>query len=87
MEPGRLLDATDSRALGNGAAMHAKRSDWLVVESSVLDRSSRRGIVLEVDGPDGTPPFLVRWDDNGHEGLVFPGPDAHVAAPGTVTAE
>ena len=56
--------------------MQAKKGDWLVVESSVVDRSSRRGLVLDAEGPDGTPPFLVRWEDNGHEGLVFPGPDA-----------
>ena len=35
--------------------------------------------VLAVEGPDGSPPFLVRWEDDGHESLVFPGPDAHVA--------
>ena len=59
--------------------MQAKKGDWLVVESSAVDRSSRRGLVLDIEGPDGTPPFLVRWEDNGHEGLVYPGPDAHVA--------
>ncbi len=65
--------------------MHAEKGDWLVVESSVVDRHSRRGIVLGVEGPEGTPPYLVRWEDNGHEGLVFPGPDAHIAAAGTVS--
>ena len=60
--------------------MHATKGDWLVVESSAVARSSRRGLVLDVEGPDGGPPFLVRWEDNGHEGLVFPGPDAHVVA-------
>lgn len=60
--------------------MHAKRGDLLVVESSTVDRSSRRGLILDVEGPEGTAPFLVRWEDNGHEGLVFPGPDAHVTA-------
>ena len=65
--------------------MHAKKGDWLVVESSVVDRHSRRGVVLKVEGPEGTPPFLVRWEDNGHEGLVFPGPDAHIAAAGSVS--
>jgi len=29
-----------------------------------------------VRGPEGKPPYLVRWADTGHEALVFPGPDA-----------
>jgi hypothetical protein len=32
----------------------------------------RDGEVLET-GPNGTPPFLIRWS-NGHTGLFFPGP-------------
>ena len=64
--------------------MHATKGDWLVVESSVLDRPSRKGLILDAEGPDGTPPFLVRWADNGHEGLIFPGPDAHVAPADTM---
>jgi len=71
-------------ALKGECPMLAKKGDWLVVESSAVNRSGRRGLVLDVEGPDGTPPFLVRWEDNGHEGLIFPGPDAHVAAPGAV---
>ena len=35
------------------------------------------GEIIEVKGPGGTPPYLVRFDD-GHQGLVFPGPDAVV---------
>ncbi|MFI5101537.1 MAG: DUF1918 domain-containing protein [Actinomycetes bacterium] len=31
--------------------------------------------MLEVQGVDGAPPYLVRWSDTGHEGLYFPGPD------------
>jgi hypothetical protein len=27
-------------------------------------------------GERGTPPYLVRWLDDGHEGLFFPGPGA-----------
>jgi hypothetical protein len=34
--------------------------------------------VTEVRGPDGGPPYLVRWDDSGHETLYFPGNDATV---------
>ena len=64
--------------------MRANKGDWLVVESSVVGRVARRGTIVDVEGPDGTPPFLVRWEDDGHQGLVFPGPDAHVAHIGGV---
>ena len=30
------------------------------------------------DPQHGEPPYLVRWSDNGHESLTFPGPDAYV---------
>ena len=65
--------------------MHAKKGDWLVVESAAVERHSRRGLVLSVEDPEGIPPFLVRWEDDGHESLVFPGPDAHVAPAGAAT--
>jgi hypothetical protein len=35
------------------------------------------GDVVEVRGPDGQPPYLVRFDD-GRERLVYPGPDCEV---------
>jgi hypothetical protein len=38
----------------------------------------RDGEILEVRGKDGTPPYVVRWFDTGHEALVFPGPDATI---------
>ena len=65
--------------------MQARKGDWLVVESAVLGRHNRRGLILNVDDPDGAPPFLVRWDDNGHGGLVFPGPDALITAADAAT--
>ncbi len=57
--------------------MKAAIGDRIVVNALAVDGPVRDGEVLEVRGPDGGPPFLVRWSD-GHEGLVFPGPDAHV---------
>jgi hypothetical protein len=33
------------------------------------------GEIVEVRGTTGGPPYVVRFDD-GHTGLVFPGPDA-----------
>jgi hypothetical protein len=32
--------------------------------------------ILDVRGEDGGPPYLVRWADDGHIGLIHPGPDA-----------
>ena len=53
-----------------------------MTESSIrslhVDEAVRDGEVLEVHGADGAPPYLVRWSDNGHETLVFPGPDAQM---------
>jgi len=31
-----------------------------------------------VRGVDGEPPYAVRWEENGHEAIFFPGPDATV---------
>jgi hypothetical protein len=33
--------------------------------------------IIEVRGPHGAPPYVVRHDD-GHEAVVVPGPDASV---------
>ena len=57
--------------------MQANVGDRLVVEGRTVDAPRREGEVLEVHGANGGPPFVVRWSD-GHEGLTFPGPDAHV---------
>jgi hypothetical protein len=57
--------------------MHATVGDHLVVESNKVDSPRREGEIVEVRGENGEPPYVVRWSD-GHEGLTFPGPDAHV---------
>ena len=59
--------------------MHAQVGDRLVVEGRTASIPRQQGEVLEVRGADGAPPYLVRWSD-GHEGLVYPGPDAHIVA-------
>jgi hypothetical protein len=38
----------------------------------------RQAMILAVEGEDGSPPYLVRWDDTGHESVFFPGPDSVV---------
>jgi hypothetical protein len=57
--------------------MHASVGDRLIVHGTHVDDPVKDGEILEVRGKNGEPPFLVRWED-GHEGLVFPGPDATV---------
>ena len=57
--------------------MRAHVGDRIVVEGRSVGNARRVGEVIEVRGEDGAPPYVVRWSD-GHEGLTFPGPDAHV---------
>jgi len=58
--------------------MYATAGDRIVIKGHRVGEPDRDCEVIEVQGPDGTPPFRVRWDDSGHEGLFFPGSDASV---------
>ena len=58
--------------------MQAAVGDRIVVRGTRMGQLDRDCEVLEVRGADGGPPFLVRWGDTGHEGLLFPGSDAYV---------
>lgn len=57
--------------------MMANIGDRLHVHGHTVGEVDHEGEIVEVHGRDGTPPYLVRFDD-GHESLVFPGPDATV---------
>ena len=52
--------------------------DRLVIKSHRNGEPDRDGKILEIHGEAGTPPYLVEWSEDGHVGLVFPGPDAIV---------
>ena len=56
--------------------MKAAVGDKIVVRGHHVGEPDRDAEVLEVHGADGDPPYLVRWSDDGHEGLYFPGTDA-----------
>jgi hypothetical protein len=58
--------------------MHAKAGDWLVVHSHSDVVHSRRAEIIAVPSPDGEPPYTIRWEDDGHEAVVYPGPDAQL---------
>lgn len=66
--------------------MKAAVGDRMVVASGTNDRPVRDGEVIEVRGPGGTPPYVVRWADNGHESIFWPGPDSHVSHPADESA-
>jgi len=58
--------------------MEAHKGDKLVVKGRRVGQPFKDAEILEVRGPEGSPPYYVRWSDDGHEALVFPGPDATV---------
>jgi hypothetical protein len=58
--------------------MKASVGDRLVIKGHHVGEPDRDAEILEVHGTDGAPPWLVRWSDDGHEGLFFPGADAMV---------
>jgi hypothetical protein len=60
--------------------MHAMVGDRIHVHGRVVGASDLTSEIIEIRGPGGTPPYLVRHDD-GHESLVFPGGDASVEHP------
>ncbi|WP_280262753.1 DUF1918 domain-containing protein [Nocardia wallacei] len=57
--------------------MQANVGDQLLVHSRVVGMRVQTGEIVEVRGADGNPPFVVRFDD-GHESLMFPGPECEV---------
>jgi hypothetical protein len=61
--------------------MQAMVGDRLHVHGNTVGTRDRLGEIVEVRGTRGEPPYLVRFED-GHVGLVFPGPDAVVERPG-----
>jgi Domain of unknown function (DUF1918) len=58
--------------------MKAAVGDRLVLEGTHVGDRRRIGVITAVHHNDGTPPYEVRWLDDGHEALVFPGPDSRI---------
>ena len=54
--------------------MRASTGDRIILAGALVDQPTRSGQVLET-GPDGGPPYLVKWED-GHTSSMFPGPGA-----------
>ncbi len=58
--------------------MYASVGDRLVIKGRHLGEVVRDGEIIGARHADGSPPYEVRWEDTGHESLVYPGPDAMV---------
>jgi hypothetical protein len=55
--------------------MRASIGDRLIVMGHRVGEPEKDATIVAVEGPDGGPPYRVRWQDDGHEGLFFPGHD------------
>jgi Domain of unknown function (DUF1918) len=62
--------------------MKARIGDRLVLKGVHVGDIRRVGVITGLRHADGTPPYDVRWLDDGHVALVFPGPEAHVEPAG-----
>jgi hypothetical protein len=63
------------RTLGSEViAMEATQGDRIIVHGRTVGAADRHGVILEVRGQGGTPPYRVRFDD-GHETTMYPGGD------------
>ncbi len=51
--------------------MQAAVGDTITVKAVHLGESGRHGMIIEVHGKDGQPPYVVRWQDD-RESLFFP---------------
>ncbi|RCV49036.1 DUF1918 domain-containing protein [Marinitenerispora sediminis] len=60
--------------------MRASVGDILHVHSRTVGVSAKRGEIIEIRGSEGAPPYVVRFAD-GHESLVFPGPECVIEPP------
>jgi Domain of unknown function (DUF1918) len=54
--------------------MQAKVGDELTVRGRRQGDEDRHGLIIEIHGTDGAPPYLVRWRDE-HESVFFPESD------------
>ncbi len=62
------------------AVTHADRE---ATGSSLRARAARDGEIVGLHHKDGSPPYDVRWAEDGRVTLCFPSPDAYVGHLGT----
>ncbi len=54
-----------------GPVTKARVGNELIVKGLQVGDADRQGVITEVRGADGGPPYLVRWSD-GHGSSFFP---------------
>ena len=57
--------------------MYAQVGDELTVKGRHQGDEDRQGEIIQVDGADGAPPYVVRWRD-GHQSVFFPSSDTEI---------
>ena len=62
--------------------MRAGPGDQIVVHGRKVGDPERSGVIIDVRGEDGAPPYIVRWGDDPDEHLFFPGSDVAITPAG-----
>jgi Domain of unknown function (DUF1918) len=57
-----------------GGVMRARVGDVLVLPGS----DGRTGLVIGVVGEDGAPPYVIKWQRDGHIAMVTPDPYSRI---------
>jgi hypothetical protein len=58
--------------------LKASPGDRLVIKGHRSGDPGRDAEILQVLGSDGAPPYVVRWEEDGHVSELYPGPDAYI---------
>ncbi|WP_329500516.1 DUF1918 domain-containing protein [Kitasatospora herbaricolor] len=58
--------------------MRAAVGDRIIVQGTRPGAARRDGEIVALHYPDGSPPYDVRWSEDGRVTEYFPGPDARI---------
>ena len=62
----------------NKPTFNAAPGDRLVVSAHHQGEGELDAEILEVCGEDGGPPYVVRWEQDGHVSRLYPAEDVHI---------
>ncbi|GAA1217902.1 DUF1918 domain-containing protein [Streptomyces aureus] len=72
----KRADLPSSGPEATGTSMRARVGDEIAVRGNTAGVIARDGEIVELHHPDDSPPYDVRWSENGRVTLYFPGLDA-----------